>query len=55
VAFKIIVGVLAVIVLFSVLSFLIHLLWIAAVVLLVVWLLGFLVSRSHPTHRWYNW
>jgi hypothetical protein len=54
-AIKIILGVLAVIVLFSVLSFLVHLLWIAAFVLLVVWLVGFMVSRSHPTRRWFLW
>lgn len=54
-ALKIILGVLAVIVLLSVMSFLVHLLWIAAVALFVVWLLGFIVSRSHPTHRWFGW
>lgn len=54
-ALKIILGVLAAIVLFMVLGFVIHLLFIVAVVLLVVWLLGFLVSRSHPTRRWFNW
>ncbi|MGH2719210.1 MAG: hydrophobic protein [Actinomycetota bacterium] len=54
-ALKIILGVLAAIVAFMVLGFVIHLLFIVAIVLLVVWLLGFLVSRSHPTRRWFNW
>jgi len=55
VALQIILGVLAVIVLFMILGALIHFLFIVGFVLLVVWLVGFLVSRSHPTRRWYNW
>lgn len=54
-ALRIIFGVLAVIVLFMILGALLHFLFIVGVVLLIVWLLGFLVSRSHPTRRWYNW
>lgn len=51
----IILGVLAVLVAFVLLGALIHLLWILAVVMFIVWLLGFAVSRSHPTRRWYRW
>lgn len=54
-ALKIILGVLAVIVLFSVIGFVLHWLFIVAFVMLVVWLVGFLVSHNHPTRRWYGW
>ena len=52
---RIVFGVLAVIVLISVLGFLIHLLWIAALILLLVWFVGFVVSRTHAERRWYRW
>lgn len=51
----IIVGVLAVLLLFSVLGFLIHLLWIASLILFALWFVGFVVSRNHPHRRWYRW
>lgn len=51
----IVLGVLAVVVLVALLGFIIHLLWIAFVILLVVWALGFVVSHSHPQRRWYRW
>ncbi len=35
------------------LSFAVHVLWIVAVIVFAIWLLGFLVSGSH--HRWYRW
>ena len=43
--------------LFFGLGFAIHLLWIAAVVLLVLWLIGFAVGRGENagTHRFYRW
>jgi hypothetical protein len=39
------------------LGFAVHLLWIAAVVLLVLWLVGFAIGRgeSAGTHRFYRW
>ena len=39
------------------LGFAVHLLWIAAVVLLVLWVIGFAVGRgeSAGTHRFYRW
>lgn len=39
------------------LGFAVHLLWIAAVVLLVLWLVGFAMGRgeSAGTHRFYRW
>jgi hypothetical protein len=39
------------------LGFAVHLLWIAAVVLLVLWAIGFAVGRgeSAGTHRFYRW
>jgi hypothetical protein len=38
-------------------GFAVHLLWIAAVVMLVVWLVGFALGRgeSAGTHRFYRW
>lgn len=38
-------------------GFAVHLLWIAAVVLLVLWLVGFAMGRgeSAGTHRFYRW
>jgi hypothetical protein len=38
-------------------GFAVHLLWIAAVVLLVVWLVGFALGRGENagTHRFYHW
>ena len=39
------------------LGFTIHFLWIAAVVFLILWLVGFAVGRgeSAGTHRFYRW
>jgi energy-coupling factor transporter transmembrane protein EcfT len=38
-------------------GFAVHLLWIAAVVLLVLWIIGFAVGRGENagTHRFYRW
>lgn len=38
-------------------GFALHILWIAAVVLLVLWLVGFAVGRgeSAGSHRFYRW
>ena len=43
--------------LFFGLGFAVHVLWIAAVVLLVLWLIGGVVGRgeSAGTHRFYRW
>ena len=43
--------------LFFGLGFAMHFLWIAAVLLLVLWLVGFAVGRgeSAGTHRFYRW
>jgi len=43
--------------LFFGLGFAMHFLWIAAVLLLVLWLVGFAVGRgeSTGTHRFYRW
>jgi hypothetical protein len=43
--------------LFFGLGFAVHLLWIAAVVLLVLWLVGFAVGRGENAgaHRFYRW
>jgi hypothetical protein len=40
--------------LFGGLGFAVHFLWIVAVVLLAVWVLGFLV-RGAEGSRWYRW
>jgi hypothetical protein len=39
------------------LGFALHILWIAAVILLVLWLVGFAVGRgeSAGSHRFYRW
>jgi hypothetical protein len=43
--------------LFFGLGFALHLLWIVAIVLLVLWLVGFAVGRgeSAGSHRFYRW
>ena len=46
--------VLLVALLFGGLGFVVHALWIVAVVLLCVWLLGF-VMRGAENARWYRW
>ena len=35
-------------------GFALHLLWIVAVIVLAVWLIGFVVGARHNT-RWYVW
>jgi hypothetical protein len=38
------------------LGFALHVLWIAAIILLVAWLVGFVVARGSGGHaRWYRW
>jgi hypothetical protein len=48
---------LLVVLLFAGLGFALHLLWIVAVVLLVVWLVGVALGRGEAAgrHRFYNW
>jgi hypothetical protein len=48
---------LLVVLLFFGLGFALHVLWVAAVVLLVLWLVGFALGRgeSAGTHRFYRW
>ncbi len=48
---------LLVVLLFFGLGFAVHLLWLAAVVLLVLWLIGFGLGRgeSAGSHRFYRW
>jgi len=48
---------LLVVLLFFGLGFALHVLWVAAVVLLVLWLIGFALGRgeSAGTHRFYRW
>jgi hypothetical protein len=40
--------------LFGGLGFAVHFLWIVAVILAVIWLVGF-VARSGEGNRWYRW
>ena len=48
--------VLLLVLLFGGLGFVLHVLWIIAVVLLVIWLLGFLLrSGSGGRGHWYRW
>jgi hypothetical protein len=50
--------VLLLVLLFGGLGFALHLLWIVAVVLLVIWLLGFVMrgtSTAGGRGRWYRW
>jgi hypothetical protein len=46
-----------VVLLFFGLGFALHVLWVAAVVLLVLWLIGFALGRgeSAGNHRFYRW
>ncbi len=48
---------LVLVLIFAGLGFAIHILWIAAAVLFVLWLVGFVVGRgeSAGTHRFYRW
>jgi hypothetical protein len=48
---------LLVVLLFFGLGFALHVLWVAAVVLLVLWLVGFALGRgeSAGNHRFYRW
>jgi hypothetical protein len=48
---------LLVVLLFAGLGFALHVLWIVAVVLLVVWLVGVALGRGEAAgrHRFYNW
>ena len=50
----IILAILLLALLFGAVGFVIHLLWIVAVVVFVLWLLGFLF-RSGSGGRWYRW
>jgi hypothetical protein len=46
-----------VVLLFAGLGFTLHLLWVVAVVLLVLWLIGFALGRGESAghHRFYRW
>ncbi len=46
-----------VVLIFAGLGFALHVLWIAAVVLLVLWLIGFALGRGEGAgnHRFYRW
>lgn len=46
-----------IVLLFAGLGFAVHLLWIAAVVLLVLWVVGFAIGRGEGagSHRFYRW
>ncbi len=48
---------LLVVLLFAGLGFALHVLWIVAVVLLVIWLIGFALGRGENagSHRFYRW
>ena len=48
---------LLVVLLFFGLGFALHVLWVAAVVFLVLWLIGFALGRGENagTHRFYRW
>ncbi len=48
---------LLVVVVFAGLGFALHVLWIAAAVLLVLWLVGFALGRGETagSHRFYRW
>jgi hypothetical protein len=47
---------LLVVLLFFATGFAVHLLWIAAVILLVIWFAGFVLGRGgNGTHHFYNW
>jgi hypothetical protein len=51
---QLLLAVLAVWLLFAVLGFLVHLLWIVALIVAVAWLFGFAFRRGQNT-RWYRW
>jgi hypothetical protein len=48
--------VLLLVLLFGGLGFALHALWIAAVILFIAWLVGFVVARGSGRYaRWYRW
>jgi hypothetical protein len=51
---QLLLAVLVVWLLLAVLGFLVHLLWIAALIVAAVWLFGF-ARRSGESARWYRW
>jgi hypothetical protein len=47
---------LVVVLLFVATGFAVHLLWIAAIILLAIWLVGFALGRGgNGRHHFYNW
>jgi len=47
---------LLVVLLFVATGFAVHLLWVAAVILLAIWLVGFVLGRGgNGRHHFYNW
>jgi hypothetical protein len=51
-----IIAILLLAVLLGVVGFAVHLLWVLAVIVLVIWLLGFVLRGSgRSTARWYRW
>ena len=51
---QLLLAVLAVWLLFAVLGFLLHVLWVIALIVAVGWLLGFAFRRGQSA-RWYRW
>ncbi|HVA09658.1 MAG TPA: hypothetical protein VNG12_23280 [Acidimicrobiales bacterium] len=42
-------------IIFGVVGFAVHVLWIIAAVILVLWLLGFVARSGRGSGRWYRW
>lgn len=49
-----ILAVLLLAIIFGVLGFSLHILWIAAAIVFIAWILGFVI-RSAEDSRWYRW
>jgi hypothetical protein len=52
---RLIIAVLLLAVLLGAFGFALHVLWWIAVIVLVVWLLGFIVRGAEGAGRWYRW
>ncbi len=50
-----IIAILLLAVLLGIFGFAVHLLWWLAVIVLVVWLLGFVLRGTERAGRWYRW
>jgi len=51
---QLLLAVLAIWLLFTVLGFIVHILWVAALVVAIAWLVGFAFRRGQGS-RWYRW